>query len=87
MRYDFVCPDAPEEHPVVEIRHSIKEEHPVLHCEICGEVLIRKYGNLSYAGRAPDPPGMIQAYLNHNWKRKRAGLSKFSPHKIKRPPE
>lgn len=86
MRYDFVCPKD-KEHPGVEIQHSMHEDHPVLHCEICGEVMIRDYKVPLMAGRTPDPPGMIIDYLDHNWHRKRAGLPKFSPGKVKRPPE
>ena len=86
MIYEFRCGADPE-HPVVEITHSIKEDHPVMACEICGEKMIRLFSNPLMAGRTPDPPGMIQAYLEHNWHRKRAGMPKFSPDKVKRPPE
>ncbi len=86
MRYDFVC-SVDRQHPEVEIQHSIKEDHPELHCERCGEVMIRNYKPPIMVGRTPDPPGMIQEYLEHNWHRKRAGMPKYSPDKVKRPPE
>ena len=87
MKYDFMCSADPGHHPVIEVQHSMHEEHPEIKCEICGEVMIRKYSDILMAGRTPDPGGMIVDYLDHNWHRKKAGLPRWSPHKIRRPPE
>lgn len=86
MRYSFVCPKD-REHPGKEVEHSINEDHPVLHCGICGEVMIRDFKAPLMVGRTPDPGGMIVDYLEYNRKRKKAGMPRYSPFKIKRPPE
>jgi hypothetical protein len=86
MKYDFVCKVDPD-HPVVMIEHSIKEDHPDLECEVCGEEMIRKYAVPLFAGRTPDGGETIIQYLEYNRKRKKAGMPRFSPYKIRRPPE
>ena len=85
MRYDYYCPADPE-HPIVEKEHSMKDD-PVFNCEACGEVMKRKLTVPLMVGRTPDPGGMIVDYLEHNRKRKKAGMPRYSPFKIKRPPE
>ena len=85
MRYDYFCPADPE-HPVIEVEHSMKDDPEIL-CEVCKEVMKRKFVVPLMMGRTPDPPGMIMDYLDYNRKRKKAGMPRYSPYKIKRPPE